>query len=144
MSLPTVLLTGFEPFDGEDVNPAQEVVRELAGERIAGHRVVPAVMPVTFDGALTGLAQVIDEVRRQLLGTPACGEQRVESDQWATSFGFRDGGKNALELGPGRLCASRSRNLVQGRKGIAGGPSATSHRRIDRVLAQVQPGLRLD
>ncbi|MEO8743132.1 MAG: hypothetical protein ABI365_08075, partial [Lysobacteraceae bacterium] len=44
---PVVLLFGFEPFGGEDINPAQEVVRELAGERIAGHRVVPAELPVT-------------------------------------------------------------------------------------------------
>ncbi|MEO8742136.1 MAG: hypothetical protein ABI365_02995, partial [Lysobacteraceae bacterium] len=47
MKTPVVLLFGFEPFGGEDINPAQEVVRELAGERIAGHRVVPAELPVT-------------------------------------------------------------------------------------------------
>ena len=54
-----VLLFGFEPFGGEDINPAQEVVRELAGERIAGHRVVPAELPVIFDGAVTALAEAI-------------------------------------------------------------------------------------
>jgi pyroglutamyl-peptidase len=56
---PVVLLFGFEPFGGDDVNPAQEVVRELAGERIAGHRVVPAELPVTFDGAVSALAEAI-------------------------------------------------------------------------------------
>ena len=60
MKTPVVLLFGFEPFGGEDVNPAQEVVRELAGERIAGHRVVPAELPVTFDGALAALTEAID------------------------------------------------------------------------------------
>lgn len=59
MKTPVVLLFGFEPFGGEDINPAQEVVRELAGERIAGHRVVPAELPVTFDGALAALADAI-------------------------------------------------------------------------------------
>ncbi len=59
MSRATVLLFGFEPFGGEDINPAQEVVRELAGERIAGHRVVPAELPVTFDGAQAALADAI-------------------------------------------------------------------------------------
>ena len=56
---PVVLLFGFEPFGGEDINPAQEVVRELAGERIAGHRVVPAELPVTFDTAIVALAEAI-------------------------------------------------------------------------------------
>ena len=59
MKTPVVLLFGFEPFGGEDINPAQEVVRELAGERIAGHRVVPAELPVTFAGALTSLTNAI-------------------------------------------------------------------------------------
>ncbi|HTD29504.1 MAG TPA: pyroglutamyl-peptidase I [Xanthomonadaceae bacterium] len=60
MKTPVVLLFGFEPFGGEDINPAQEVVRELAGERIAGHRVVPAELPVTFDGALSALSNAIE------------------------------------------------------------------------------------
>jgi pyroglutamyl-peptidase len=59
MKTPVVLLFGFEPFGGEDINPAQEVVRELAGERIAGHRVVPAELPVTFEGALAALTEAI-------------------------------------------------------------------------------------
>ncbi|MEO7478920.1 MAG: pyroglutamyl-peptidase I [Lysobacteraceae bacterium] len=59
MKTPVVLLFGFEPFGGEDINPAQEVVRELAGERIAGHRVVPAELPVTFDTAITALSEAI-------------------------------------------------------------------------------------
>ncbi len=57
---PVVLLFGFEPFGGETSNPAQDVVRELAGERIAGHRVVPAELPVTFDGAVDALNAAIE------------------------------------------------------------------------------------
>jgi len=67
MKTPVVLLFGFEPFGGEDVNPAQEVVRELAGERIAGHRVVPAELPVTFDGALAALSEAIGLERPALV-----------------------------------------------------------------------------
>ena len=58
-TMPVVLLFGFEPFGGEDINPAQEVVRELAGERIAGHRVMPAELPVTFDGAVKALSEAV-------------------------------------------------------------------------------------
>ncbi len=67
VSRPTVLLTGFEPFGGEDVNPAQDVVRELAGERIAGHRVEPAVLPVTFAGMAEMLAEAIASTRPSLV-----------------------------------------------------------------------------
>ena len=59
MKTPVILLFGFEPFGGEEINPAQEVVRELAGERIAGHRVVPAELPVTFDGTMAALVEAI-------------------------------------------------------------------------------------
>ena len=37
---PTILLTGFEPFGGEVINPSWEVARGLDGERIAGARVI--------------------------------------------------------------------------------------------------------
>lgn len=43
-----VLLTGFEPFGGERINPSQEIVRALDGEMIAAHRVVGAILPVAF------------------------------------------------------------------------------------------------
>ena len=64
---PRVLLTGFEPFGGEAINPAMEVVRELAGERIAGHRVVPATLPVTFADAPTALAEALERERPALV-----------------------------------------------------------------------------
>ena len=63
---PRVLLTGFEPFGGEAINPAMDVVRELAGERIAGHRVVPATLPVTFADAPTALADALERERPAL------------------------------------------------------------------------------
>ncbi|MGA8393707.1 MAG: pyroglutamyl-peptidase I, partial [Burkholderiaceae bacterium] len=40
--MPTVLLTGFDPFGGEGVNPSWLAVQALQGRRIAGHRLVTA------------------------------------------------------------------------------------------------------
>lgn len=57
--LKTILLTGFEPFGGATVNPSQEIARRLDGRIIAGHRVVGAVLPCVFGGALA-------ELKRQL------------------------------------------------------------------------------
>ena len=57
-----VLLTGFEPFGGEAVNPSQEIARQLHGRVIAGHRVVGALLPCVFGAAIT-------ELRKQILAT---------------------------------------------------------------------------
>jgi pyroglutamyl-peptidase len=45
---PTLLLTGFEPFDGGSVNPSGEVACALDGAEIAGARVIGRVLPVSF------------------------------------------------------------------------------------------------
>ena len=55
----TVLVTGFEPFGGETVNPSQEIARNLHGTVIAGHAVVGALLPCVFGEAIL-------ELRRQL------------------------------------------------------------------------------
>ena len=47
-----VLITGFEPFGGEAVNPSWEVVRQLDGVTIAGEPVVALQLPCVFGEAL--------------------------------------------------------------------------------------------
>jgi len=54
-----VLITGFEPFAGEAVNPSWEVARALDGRRIAGHRLVARQLPCSFAGALVALDQAL-------------------------------------------------------------------------------------
>lgn len=44
----TVLLTGFDPFGGESINPSWLAVEKLHGETIAGRRVVAAQLPTSF------------------------------------------------------------------------------------------------
>ncbi len=56
----TVLLTGFEPFGGDSVNPSGEVARELDGAEIAGHEVFGAVLPCVFGKATAELKQLIE------------------------------------------------------------------------------------
>ena len=55
----TVLLTGFEPFGGETINPSGEIARQLHGSVIGGHRVVGALLPCVFGAALTELKKQI-------------------------------------------------------------------------------------
>lgn len=65
--LPKVLLAGFEPFNGEALNPSQEVLAELSGERIAGHRVEPLLLPVDFEAAPSLLLAAIERHRPRLV-----------------------------------------------------------------------------
>lgn len=64
---PNVLLTGFEPFDADPVNPSQEIARALDGEIIAAHRVVGATLPTEFARALPALELLIDKHRPKLV-----------------------------------------------------------------------------
>ena len=45
---PRVLVTGFEPFGGESVNPSWEVARALHGAQIAGAQVSALHLPCRF------------------------------------------------------------------------------------------------
>jgi pyroglutamyl-peptidase len=53
----TVLLTGFEPFGNDTVNPSWLAARELDGSLIAGHLVVAAQLPTVFDAAALALRE---------------------------------------------------------------------------------------
>ena len=57
----TILLTGFEPFDGETENPSGLIVRALAEEKREG--LVTAVLPVAFDRAAETLRTLIETHR---------------------------------------------------------------------------------
>lgn len=62
-TLPRILLTGFDPFGGETVNPSWEAVRTLHGRRLAGHQVVARQLPTEFARSLVVLKAALREVR---------------------------------------------------------------------------------
>ncbi|KFK95133.1 MULTISPECIES: pyroglutamyl-peptidase I [unclassified Serratia (in: enterobacteria)] len=62
-----VLITGFEPFGGERVNPSWEVVKQLDEREVAGVRVVARQLPCVFGEALTALNAAIDELQPVLV-----------------------------------------------------------------------------
>lgn len=66
-SLPTVLVTGFEPFGGQAVNPSAEIARQLHGTVIQGHRVVGALLPCVFGAARRELQAHIRAARPVLV-----------------------------------------------------------------------------
>jgi pyroglutamyl-peptidase len=59
LKMRTVLVTGFEPFDGAEINPSLEIVRNLHGTVIAGHTVVGALLPCVFGAAIPELQRLL-------------------------------------------------------------------------------------
>lgn len=63
----TLLLTGFAPFGGEELNPSWEAVRRLNGERLGDLPVVAAQLPTEFGAALRVLDKLLDRHRPTLV-----------------------------------------------------------------------------
>ena len=63
MSVPIVLLTGFSPFGGDDVNPSWEAARRLDGKTIAGARVAARCLPCVFGESLDALRRELRALR---------------------------------------------------------------------------------
>jgi pyroglutamyl-peptidase len=62
-----ILVTGFEPFGGECVNPSAEVARALHGRTIDGARVVGVVLPCVFGVSIDAMRSALDTHRPQLV-----------------------------------------------------------------------------
>ena len=56
-----ILLTGYEPFGGETINPALKAVKQLHGQTIGGAQVVSAQLPVVWDAVLPKFVAALEE-----------------------------------------------------------------------------------
>ncbi len=65
--VPPLLVTGFEPFGGETVNPSALVARALHGRHIGGAVVIGVELPCAFGAALDCLNAALAESRPQLV-----------------------------------------------------------------------------
>jgi pyroglutamyl-peptidase len=63
----TVLVTGFEPFGGQTVNPSELAARAIDGRIIAGRHVHGVVLPCLFGEAEAGLARALRARRPELV-----------------------------------------------------------------------------
>jgi pyroglutamyl-peptidase len=62
-----ILVTGFEPFGGESINPSAEVARALHGRTVGGVRVVGVVLPCVFGRSIDALDAAIAQHAPQLV-----------------------------------------------------------------------------
>jgi pyroglutamyl-peptidase len=63
---PTVLVTGFDPFGTNTVNPSWMAVQALHGRQIGGHRIVGAQLPTVFGHSLETLRDLLQRHRPDL------------------------------------------------------------------------------
>ena len=54
-----VLLTGFEPFAGDAVNPSEEAVHLVESRWSGPEELITAVLPVTFAGAAARMRELL-------------------------------------------------------------------------------------
>jgi pyroglutamyl-peptidase len=59
----TILVTGFEPYGGRQVNPSAEVAKALDGSTVDGFAVVGAILPVSRRGLHERLEALLSELR---------------------------------------------------------------------------------
>lgn len=63
----TVLLTGFEPFGGEEMNPAWEVAKELDGQVMGDYKIISKKVPTVFHKSLQVLQAYMEEIEPELV-----------------------------------------------------------------------------
>ncbi|HVR49516.1 MAG TPA: pyroglutamyl-peptidase I [Pseudorhodoferax sp.] len=67
LPLPTVLVTGFEPFDGDALNPSWEAARALHGWQVDGATVQAVQLPCVFGQAVERLQAALAQHRPVLV-----------------------------------------------------------------------------
>lgn len=58
----TVLLTGFEPFEGESINPSLEAVKALDGVAVEDYHIVAKPLPTVFGESTAKLHTYIEKI----------------------------------------------------------------------------------
>ncbi|MBH9553611.1 pyroglutamyl-peptidase I [Inhella gelatinilytica] len=62
-----LLITGFEPFDGDSINSSWLLAQALADSPLQGCAVVARQLPVSFGRSLAALTEAVQQVRPQLV-----------------------------------------------------------------------------
>ena len=110
---PRILVTGFEPFGGAELNPSWMLAQALHGRQIARHRIVAAQLPTVFDLSAQRLGALLRQHRPALVvclglaaGRSAMSLERV-----------------AINVNDARIPDNRGAQPVDGPV-VRGGPSA--------------------
>jgi pyroglutamyl-peptidase len=63
-----ILITGFEPFNGEHINPSWECIKDFQGQQLKGGEEIHTLeLPCAFDDAIRVLEQAVRQLQPQLV-----------------------------------------------------------------------------
>jgi len=62
-----LLLTGFEPFGGSDINPSEQVVKTLAGKEYPDTEIITSILPVDQEAGPHGLIQAVEKSKPEVV-----------------------------------------------------------------------------
>jgi len=134
----TVLLTGFDPFAGDAVNPSGDAVAAVAARWSGPERLIAEVLPVTFDGATARLAALLSEHRPDVVIATglAGGRNEVTPERVAVNLadaripdnaGHRPQDAPVVAGGPAAYFSTLPVKAIAAGAAAAGIPSAVSH-----------------
>jgi pyroglutamyl-peptidase len=132
-----ILLTGFQPFDHDTINPSAEAVEALAGSPVAGADIVALILPTTYAGALPALRQAIARHRPDAVlsvgqagGRPEMSVERVainvDDARIADNAGVRRVDEPVIAGGPAAYFATVPIKAMVARMRAAGVPAHVS------------------
>ncbi len=61
-----ILITGFDPFNGESINPAYEAVKRLP-DHLDGHQIIKKQVPTVFKKSIDELKKAMDEYQPDII-----------------------------------------------------------------------------
>ena len=62
-----ILLTGFEPFDGSNINPSAEVVQKISEDKFSDHQFIKKILPVDNLKAVDWLENNIPHIQPDII-----------------------------------------------------------------------------
>ncbi|WP_090044071.1 pyroglutamyl-peptidase I [Limnohabitans sp. 2KL-27] len=143
-----ILLTGFEPFGGQSINPSWEVARALQGAVIAGAQVTAVQLPCVFAQALPALQHALAQHRPDIALALGQAEGRCDFSVERVAINVQDAripdnaGAQPIDVpvidgGPAAYFSTLPiKSLVVGLK-AAGFPASVSHTAGTFVCNQV-------
>ncbi|MFI8631349.1 pyroglutamyl-peptidase I [Microbacterium sp. NPDC077663] len=134
----TVLLTGFEPFAGDAVNPSGDAVRAVAARWSGPERLVTDILPVAFDAATARLAALLEQHRPDIVigAGLAGGRATVTPERVAVNLadaripdneGHRPQDAPVVDGGPAAYFATLPVKAIDAALAEHGIPSSVSH-----------------
>ena len=87
--MPTILVTGFQPFGGEKINPAWEAIRVLP-DSIVGSKVVKLQIPVVFGVGADVVSTAIDHINPDIVLCVGQAEGRAKITPEFVGINYRD------------------------------------------------------